>query len=159
VRNGTFREDLFHRINVVPISIPPLRERREDIPLLVEHFIGFFRKHLGKTLPGLSKKAMDQLVAYDWPGNIRELRNVLEYASIVVSDELIRPEHLRLPMAKTLPGNASKDIIEYCVALSPEEISLDAITGIILDRTLRNCGGNKTKAAQILKVNRKIFYR
>ncbi|HEX9079364.1 MAG TPA: sigma-54 dependent transcriptional regulator, partial [Desulfuromonadaceae bacterium] len=74
VASGSFRKDLFHRINVFPITIPPLRERREDIPFLAEHFLNHLRDHQGKKIPGLSQKAMEVMLAYDWPGNVRELR-------------------------------------------------------------------------------------
>jgi len=159
VRQGTFREDLFHRVNVVPITIPPLRERCEDIPLLVDFFLDLFRQHLGKALPGISKKAMDLLACYSWPGNIRELRNVLEYATIMVSDELIRPEHIHLATVKPPPGAPEKSTVDFRISLPPDEISLDAITGKILDMALQRCGGNKSQAAALLKVNRKMFYR
>jgi DNA-binding NtrC family response regulator len=158
IRLGRFREDLYHRINVVPIRIPPLRERREDIPLLTDFFIDVFRRHLGKSLPGVSKKAMDVLSAYDWPGNVRELRNILEYAAIIASDELIRPEHLRLNCAAHHSETAGDPICEYHLSFSTEELSLDAITGKVLEMTLQRCNGNKSKAAEILKVSRKIFY-
>ncbi|MBJ6724404.1 sigma-54-dependent transcriptional regulator [Geomesophilobacter sediminis] len=165
VRQGSFREDLFHRVNVFPLNIPPLRERREDIPLLVEFFLDLFRQHQGKGLPGISRKAMDLLVAYDWPGNIRELRNVLEYAAILVSDELIRPEHLRLPSAGAV-GSAGTSAAapaagdgEFVVRLPLENLSLDAFVDKVLELTLQRCGGNKSKAAELLKVNRKMFYR
>jgi len=159
VKQGTFREDLFHRINVVPIAIPALRERTEDIPLLVEFFLDLFRKHQGKSLPGISKKAMDMMVAYAWPGNIRELRNVLEYATILVSDELIRPEHLRLPANQSLTDTTETATVDFNISLSPEELSLDTITIKIMEIALQRCGGNKSKAAALLKVNRKKFYR
>jgi DNA-binding NtrC family response regulator len=163
VRRGTFREDLFHRINVVPLVIPPLRERREDIPIMIDMFLNTFRQHQGKALPGISKKALDLLAAYSWPGNIRELRNVLEYATILVSDELIRPEHLRLSTAAPLPGQTDPNTIDYHLRLSLDELSLDQIlenfTGKVLEQTLLACGGNKSQAASLLKVNRKIFYR
>jgi DNA-binding NtrC family response regulator len=162
VRQGVFREDLFHRINVVPIAIPALRERKEDISLLVDFFLDTFRRHQGKALPGVSKKAMDLLSSYTWPGNIRELRNVLEYAAILVSDELIRPEHLRLPKINPSPGTPATNVIDYHISLPLDELSLDAIldtvTSNILDLTLQRCGGNKSQAASILKVNRKRFY-
>jgi len=159
VRQGTFREDLFHRINVVPIVIPPLRERKEDIPLLVEFFLNLFRKHQGKPLPGISKKAMDLIVSYSWPGNIRELRNVLEYAALLTSDELIRPEHLRLPAAPSPAGTAQTDTIDFHLSLSPQDLSLETLTMKIMEMALQRCGGNKSKAAALLKVNRKKFYR
>ena len=159
VKQGAFREDLFHRVNVVPIGIPPLRERSEDIPLLVEFYIDLFRQHQGKALPGVSKKAMDLLAAYSWPGNIRELRNVLEYAAIMVSDELIRPEHLRLPIMQAQQHSSETATVDYQISLSTEELSLESITEKILEMTLQRCGGNKSQAATLLKVNRKMFYR
>jgi DNA-binding NtrC family response regulator len=164
IQAGTFREDLFYRINVVPITIPPLRERKEDIPLLVDYFLRLFRKHQGKKLPGVSLKALDLLHTYSWPGNVRELRNVLEYATILVSDELIRPEHLHF-RAQQQPVSARLDstAIDYHVSLPVAGVSLEALiddfTAKILDITLNSCNGNKSKAANILKVNRKIFYR
>jgi DNA-binding NtrC family response regulator len=157
-RLGRFREDLYHRINVVPIKIPPLRERREDIPLLTDFFLDVFRRHLGKSIPGVSKKAMDLLSSYDWLGNVRELRNVLEYGAIVAADELIRPEHLRLSCASPQSEAAGNPLCEYHLSLAPEELSLEAITGKVLEMTLERCNGNKSRAAEVLKVSRKIFY-
>jgi DNA-binding NtrC family response regulator len=159
VQQGTFREDLFHRINVVPITIPPLRERKEDIPVLTEFFLNLFRQHQGKPLPGISKKAMDRMVSYSWPGNVRELRNILEYAAIMTSDELIRPEHLRFPTTQTLPGALHSATVDFHVSIPPEEVSLGTITTKILDIALQYCDGNKSRAAALLKINRKMFYR
>jgi len=84
---GTFRSDLFYRLNVFPIEIPPLRERREDIPLLVEYFIDRFARKAGKSIRGINKKTLDLLVSYPWPGNIRELQNVVERSVIVLETE------------------------------------------------------------------------
>ncbi|MFH0785279.1 MAG: sigma-54 dependent transcriptional regulator [Pseudomonadota bacterium] len=160
VKQGTFREDLFHRINVIPITIPPLRERKEDIPVLVDFFLDLFRQHQGKELPGVSKKAMERIISYAWPGNVRELRNVLEYASIMTSDELIRPEHLRLPSNQLFfPSNSDGFSEDFHIRISAEELSLQAITARVLDIALQLCDGNKSKAATLLKVNRKMFYR
>lgn len=164
VKQGTFREDLFYRINVVPITIPPLRNRKEDIPLLIEHFLKLFRKHLGKALPGVSRQAMELINAYNWPGNIRELRNILEYAAILVHDELIKPEHLRLTHQQEATSSVENhDSIDYHVRIPVSGLTLSTIvddfTNQILQKTLQRCEGNKSKAADILKVNRKIFYR
>jgi DNA-binding NtrC family response regulator len=158
VEQGTFREDLYHRINVVPIVIPPLRERKEDIPILVETFLDLFRQHQGKSIPGVSKKAMDMILSYAWPGNVRELRNMLEYATIMISNELIRPEHLRLSTTQSPYGTPDKAKIDFQISISPGELSLDSVTRKILDIALQRCGGNKSKAAALLKVNRKMFY-
>ncbi|HIJ97168.1 MAG TPA: sigma-54-dependent Fis family transcriptional regulator [Desulfuromonadales bacterium] len=164
VRQGKFREDLWYRINVVPITIPPLRKRKEDLPLLIDHFLKLFRKHHGKALPGVSRQAMELIVAHDWPGNVRELRNVLEYAAILVHDELIKPEHLRLNTpATSVVSPLDPEMIDYHVRLPVSGLKLseivDDFTDNVLATTLKHCEGNKCKAADLLKVNRKIFYR
>jgi len=96
VEAGSFREDLYHRINVFPLHIPPLRERMEDIRQICENIVTELQQHLGKNLPGISRRAMEVILEYNWPGNIRELRNRLERAAILTSGDLIRPEHLGL---------------------------------------------------------------
>lgn len=162
VAQGRFRADLFHRINVFPLIIPPLRDRREDIPILAEHFMNLLRGHLGKSLPGISRYAMDRLTGYSWPGNVRELRNCLERSAIIVPDgTMIRPEHLAIttPLTAAPAESAPPDRIDYRLSFSPDEFSLAAVTRHVLDLTLQRCGGNKVKAALLLKVNRKIFYR
>ncbi|MHB8174271.1 MAG: sigma-54-dependent transcriptional regulator [Nitrospirota bacterium] len=156
VRQEKFREDLFHRLNVFPIVIPPLRERKEDIMLFVDYFLPLFRHHLGKPIPGMSHKAMDVLVEYDWPGNVREFRNCLERAAILVNDELIRPEHLVIYKDS---GMTSGGGIDLRLKFDNEDFSLDAVVNRILDETLKSCGGNKSKAAECLKINRKMFNR
>lgn len=163
---GRFREDLFHRVNVYPITIPPLRERRADIPLLVDYFLAIFRQHQGKQLPGISQKAIDEMLAYRWPGNIRELRNCLERATIVC-DGLIQPEHLCIcnsPVTGSVGASTITDLpaggaIDYHFALQPEKVSMEAVTRRVLDITLEWCHGNKSQAAALLKVSRNKFYR
>ena len=156
VRQGKFREDLFHRLNIFPIVIPPLRERKEDIPLFVEQFLPIFRYHQGKALPGISRKAMDVIMAYDWPGNIRELRNCLERASILVNGELVRPEHLVIYKNDNTAPNGGMD---FHLKFNDDEFSLETVVDKVLDETLKSCGGNKSLAAQRLKINRKMFNR
>jgi transcriptional regulator with GAF, ATPase, and Fis domain len=90
VKKGTFREDLYYRLNVFPIQVPPLRERPKDIPLLVMAFLKEFRKKLGKNTNSVSKETMESLIRYSWPGNIRELRNAVEHAMIVSSGDVLR---------------------------------------------------------------------
>jgi DNA-binding NtrC family response regulator len=163
---GRFREDLFHRINVYPITIPPLRERRDDIPLLVDYFLGIFRQHQGKLLPGISQKALDELKGYRWPGNIRELRNCLERATIIC-DGLIQPEDLYIShttLTSNLGVNTEADspaigAINYHFTFSPDMVSMEAVTHRVRDITLEWCKGNKSKAAGLLKVSRSSFYR
>ena len=158
-KQGAFRRDLYHRLNIFPITIPPLRERREDIPQLAEYFLNNFRKHHGKSLPGLSRAAFDLMMAHDWPGNVRELRNLLEYACIVTDGELIQPEHLRLQQAPpSLHEDQSNDRICLNFNFSPEEFSLDAINQQMMAWALEKCNGNKSSAARLLKASRKLFY-
>jgi len=156
---GTFRRDLYHRLNIFPITIPPLRERREDIPQLAEQFLDSFRKHQGKPLPGLSKAALDLMMTHDWPGNVRELRNLLEYATIVTNGDLIQPEHLRLQQqGSPCHEEPTNDQISLCFSFSPDEFSLDAVTRQAIEWALDKCDKNKSSAARLLKASRKLFY-
>ena len=156
-QQGTFRRDLFHRINVFPISIPPLRERKVDIPELADYFIETFRLHLGKKLPGLSRPALDYLCAYDWPGNIRELRNRLEYAAIISQGELIQPVHLRMESADKVSA-PDTDRVNINFDFSPEEFSFEAVSKRLIDWAMARSDNNKSAAARLLKTTRKMFY-
>lgn len=170
VRRGRFRTDLYHRINTFPITIPPLRERKEEIPLLVGHFLHQLRSQLGKKLPGVSKRGMDFLLGYDWPGNIRELRNSLERAAIMVDGELINPGHLSFLGGTRVdakrkgaqqPGltGGDQESFELNLSLEPEEFSLEAVINQVLQVTLARCNNNKSLATQMLKTDRRVFYR
>jgi len=155
---GSFRRDLYHRLNIFPITIPPLRERPEDIPQLAEYFLHHFRQHLGKPLPGLSRAAYDLLLSHNWPGNVRELRNLLEYAAIVTSGDLIRPEHLRLQSLTPCHEAVTSDRISLTFNFSCEDFSLDAVNQQLMTWALEKCGNNKSSAARLLKASRKLFY-
>ncbi|WP_027389214.1 sigma-54-dependent transcriptional regulator [Chrysiogenes arsenatis] len=158
-KQGSFRSDLYHRLNVFPITIPPLRERREDIPHLTDCFLEIFRQHQGKPQLGLSQAALDKLLAYDWPGNIRELRNLLEYAAITSNGDLIQPKHLRLqPSDESCHGELGDGRISFGFNFSPEEFSLAAVNRQVLSWALAQCNNNKSSAARLLKASRKLFY-
>ena len=161
IKAGKFREDLFHRINAFPIVLPPLRERKNDIPLLADHFTKQYRKELGKAIPGISQAAMETLSEYDWPGNVRELKNCIERAVILTQGELIRPGHLNIRREKPNALSFVEDNgnIRLCFEASRENFSMDAMTDHVLQLVLNQCGGNKSRASDILKVNRKMFYR
>lgn len=162
VRIGKFREDLFHRVNFFPVTLPPLRETKEDISMLAEYFVEQFRKENGKPISGISREALDILMNYPWPGNIRELRNCIERASILVEDGLIKPEHLIIKTNSGLESDVLADKsgnIRMEISLRPEDFSFDNIVKHILDLTLKKCGNNKSRAASLLKVGRKVFYR
>jgi len=94
VQEGRFREDLYFRIDVIKLSLPPLCERKEDIPLLVDHFIGHFNHLTGRKIVGITQEAMAALMLYDWPGNVRELENAIEHGFVLCRGELIRLQHL-----------------------------------------------------------------
>ena len=104
VEEGIFRKDLFYRINVVKLWLPPLSQRREDIPLLVSHFVDRFNRLQNRKIFGLSHEALEIFMAHDWPGNIRELENAIEHAFILCRDAWIRPEHLPEHLQKMRPG-------------------------------------------------------
>jgi two-component system response regulator HydG len=135
-----FREDLFFRINVIPVHLPPLRERLEDVPLLVNVFVERLRERTGKKITGLSPEAMDRFMSYSWPGNVRELRSVLEYAFVIAEKGTIGLEQLPHPLVSE-PSRRLSNLKE------PEE-------KVALIEALRKSNGNQSEAARILGVNR-----
>jgi two-component system response regulator PilR (NtrC family) len=158
VAEGRFREDLFYRINVIPIALPPLRERREDIPLLAEHFLAKYSEQMGKPITAVSHEAMAMLTSYDWPGNIRELENVLERAVAleatpsVLPDSLpqnIRGEVVRVagvPTSDVLPASG------FDLEAHVKEIEMGYIA-----EALRRAGGVQVKAAELLGMSFRSF--
>jgi len=167
MREGKFREDLYYRLNVVTLHLPPLRERRRDIPLLVEHFLAKYTTDLGEY--GVAPDALDRLVGHDWPGNVRELENVVQRAMVMASSGVILPEHLPIgpvSAAASVAVDASlEEIIERklieCVRGLREHTSAnlyDLMIGLVekplLRAVLRETGGNQVRAAQILGINR-----
>ncbi|MBW2327989.1 MAG: sigma 54-interacting transcriptional regulator [Deltaproteobacteria bacterium] len=150
VQQGLFRKDLYYRINIVTLFLPPLRERKEDIPLLVEHFLRRFNCLRGKEIQGLSLRAMNILMSYDFPGNIRELENIVEYTTVVCRDNLIRKKHLPETLHQKIDLRkipASEKITES----EPEsEPSLEAVEKDIIYKTLKkNNWSRKLTAAQM----------
>lgn len=150
VRKGTFREDLFYRINVITIPLPPLRNRKEDVPLLVNHFLQKYAQRLGKPSMKISREAMQVLVNYDWPGNVRELENMIERAVALSEEDII--ETTDLPEKLTQVKIAIRDLDEY-------EMTLDALEEQHIRKVLSNVGGDKVKASQILGINLSTLYR
>ena len=156
VQDGILREDLFYRLNVIPIQLPSLRERREDIPLLIAHFLQKFSKELGKDVRGVAPEAMAVLERYHWPGNIRELENVLERAIVLGGADMVGVESLPESVRRERPvkGLESVEIPEDGLDL---EATLDAIEGRYLQRALDRTGGVQTKAAELLKMTFRQF--
>jgi len=147
VRENRFREDFFFRINVIPIHLPPLRQRMEDVPLLVEHFIRQLRSRSGKDITGLSPDAMQLLMSYSWPGNVRELKSVLEYAFVIAEKGPLRPDHLPATFARREGDPCPRPLADA----HPREED-DERTALV--EALRQAGGNQTRAATILGISR-----
>jgi DNA-binding NtrC family response regulator len=170
IANGSFREDLFYRLNVVPIVLPALRERVSDIPLLVEQFVEKFNHRLRKTILGADEGALARLSAYGWPGNIRELENVVERAMLFADGPRIRerdlPPELTLPSASSgAPGSPRASVappVDLTVASSPDDGLKEVVRAAtsrlereLIQRALDQTAGNVTHAARLLKISRK----
>lgn len=161
VQKGGFRQDLFYRLNVINIKTPSLRERREDIPLLANHFLKKYNERLNKNISGISQEAMEILKGYDYPGNVRELENLIERTVALEAGATILPESLP-PMVNTTSGRkmASSNEIE----VGPEGLDLDKVMGQIekelLIKAIHTAGGVKKKAAKLLHISfRSMRYR
>jgi DNA-binding NtrC family response regulator len=153
IREKRFREDLFYRLNVIPIETPPLRERRDDIPLLVQHFLEIMRREKGRPIESISSDALKLLCDYDWPGNVRQLENVVEQISVLTSHSEIRVEDLppqlrgpKEPLPFEAPHVSNQGIVFNDVV---ERIQRDLIL-----QALELSHGNKNRAAQLLGLNR-----
>ena len=145
--DGRFREDLYFRLNVFPITVPPLRERRNDIEILTTHFL----RLLGHPKPKLMRGVVDILRQYHWPGNVRELKNVIERAVILANGTVIGPEHLGLGDRQTSPPQMSP------VHLAAEN-GLEDVEKRMIEEALISAGGNKSEAARRLKITRRVLY-
>ncbi len=151
VKEDRFRADLYYRLNVIPVVIPPLRERHDDVPLLVEHFLGFASERTGRR-KAISKEAMNILINYDWPGNVRELENVIERAVILQEGEQIQPEDLPDKVRNFTP-NRSKLVVDKA------QITLEELEKEYLISVLNTTNWQKKKASSILGINASTLYR
>jgi two-component system, NtrC family, response regulator PilR len=155
VADGVLREDLFYRLNVIPIQLPPLRDRRDDIPLLAQHFVQKISAELGKAVKGVSPDALAVLESYRWPGNIRELENVIERALVLGSGDMLEAEALPPDL------NTTRDTQEVPVEIPPDGIDLEAMLDQIerryLQMALSRTGGVQTRAAELLRVSFRQF--
>jgi two-component system response regulator AtoC len=160
---GTFREDLFYRLNVVPMRLPALRERATDIPLLVEHFLRKFNERLKKSVGGVEQDALDILCGYPWPGNIRELENVIERAVLFCDTQNLRAQDLPLEVKGTSPvaaGQSSEANLQAALASEGGlkehvKVAMSRLEKELVSRALEQTGGNVTHAARLLKISRK----
>ena len=159
VEKGEFREDLFFRLKVIPIRLPPLREREGDVSLLVDHFIAQFNREFRKHVKGVTPAFLERLEAYPWPGNIRELRNTIERAMILGTAEEIGAEELPLDLIDESSGK-SESLLGGRVQLSRQGINLEELERDLVVQALQLAGGNQTHAGRLLGINRdQIRYR
>lgn len=149
-REGKFREDLYYRLNVCPVLIPPLRERRCDIIPLAEHFVSEYNLRFRKNIRGLNPEVQDLFLKYDWPGNARELKNAVERAMIFENGPYITPEYLPISLKSPLPKEKGRpgQVMDLKIASLPE------VEREMLIRALEKAGGNKAEAARILRISR-----
>ncbi len=146
LEQGTFREDLYYRLNVVPIEIPPLRERKQDIPFLAEHFVEKLAADTGSRVENITQAAIERLMTYHWPGNVRELENVIERSLVMCSGSTLDAADIKLdvPRARTVSGELSL----------PEGMSLDQYEQELIRQALKKADGNKSQAARLLGLTR-----
>ena len=155
IRDGKLREDLYYRLNVFSIALPPLRERKDDLALLIQAFIDEFNTRDHRTVKGVSPQAMRQLEHYEWPGNVRELRNVIERATILARGDLIEPAHL--PVFGPAPTAAQPAGPANGVTIAPG-MTVDEAEQKLIMATLESAGGNKTRAAEMLGISLKTLH-
>ncbi len=159
---GAFRKDLYYRLQVVPINLPPLRDRGQDILLLARHFIDYFNKEYHKNVRGIAKETERMLLAYSWPGNVRELKNVIERSMILEIDTELMPEHLSREILECQPTRT--DMADPPISLDgfviPDSgLSIEDVENALVRKALDMANGNQTKAAQLLKMPRDAFRR
>jgi transcriptional regulator with GAF, ATPase, and Fis domain len=148
LEQGTFREDLYYRLNVVPMNIPPLRDRPEDIPFLAEHFVEKLAAASGSRVESISEEAIQKLMGYHWPGNVRELENVIERSMVLCGTNRLNAPDIRLDTAPRARQQAATD------AFLPEGMSLEDYEQSIIREALRRAAGNKSQAARLLGLTR-----
>jgi DNA-binding NtrC family response regulator len=149
VKKGNFREDLYYRLNVIPLEVPPLRERMADIESLAQHFIAKYNKENGYTVTGMKGETLARLKAHDWPGNVRELENVIQRAVVFAKNGEIGVEHLRLDGSRPVSNGTSAN---GAGGLVPG-MSVSEAERILIIKTLEACGDNRTKAAEMLDIS------
>ena len=159
VSSGEFRHDLYYRLNVINLKLIPLRERKEDIPVLIKRFLDDFSNENGKKITGISKEALDFLLSYDYPGNVRELKNIIEYMTAVskggIADEFLLPSYLKEKYSDPFFSKSGKDDFIKI----PFGTAMEDAENIIIQKTLEMNGFNKVKTANDLKIGLKTIYR
>jgi two-component system, NtrC family, response regulator AtoC len=159
VAKGDFRQDLYYRLDVITIHLPPLRERADDIPLLAQHFLRYYGQESGKPVPALSDKAMDLLCSYPWPGNIRELENAIEQAVALSYQPVLTPEDLPREVREQKTARIPSLTPENGQFIFPDTPSLEEVKKRYVMHVLQITGGNVSATARILNVDRRSLYR
>jgi transcriptional regulator with PAS, ATPase and Fis domain len=152
VKQGEFREDLYYRIRVLAVNLPPLRERQCDIPLLCEHFISRFNRRYKKNIQAIADEVLERLAAYSFPGNVRELENIIEHAFIFCKTDTVTLEHLP---AELRQESESEDMVRAFAAVK----SFEELERLFLESVLAESGGNKTQAARKLGIHKATLFR
>jgi two-component system, NtrC family, response regulator HydG len=155
IQEGRFREDLFYRLNVVSLRMPPLRERSEDVPLLAQHFLERFSGRNRKTIRGFTPQAMDRLLRYIWPGNVRELMNAVERAVVLARSDILTEEDFSTIGETQGPSSEAERELEPASG----RVSLEEMERATILRTLEETGGNKSEAARRLGITRKTLHK
>ncbi|MBO5959554.1 MAG: sigma 54-interacting transcriptional regulator, partial [Lentisphaeria bacterium] len=154
VAEGTFREDLYYRLNVVTVLLPPLRERKDDIPPLIRHYMEFFASENGKSSMTINEAAMAALVSYSWPGNIRELRNCVERMVVLCRGVELTIDNVPANIRENVTPGITKTL------LAPAPLcDLEQNEKILIERALNECGGNRSRAAEKLGISRRTLHR
>jgi len=159
IHEKTFRNDLYYRLQVIPIHLPPLRERRQDIPILVRNFIENFNREFGKTVQGIAEDAEKFLLGYDWPGNIRELRNVIERAIILENEAIIKLDHLPRELVSQERSTHSNPVSsgQFQLTLPAEGIDIEDVERELIRQALEISDSNQSKAAKMLNLGIDAF--
>jgi len=160
ISEGTFREDLYYRISVFPVHLPPLRERRNDIPLLIDHFMRSHTKKMNKNIDGISSEALDIMTNYDWPGNVRQLQNAVErFCVMTPENQIVDTKHLPPELiTDKIPQNAENKIISGENSSLPEK-TMDELEEMAIRQSLKKHGGNRAQTAKALDIGLKTLYR
>jgi len=151
VRSGDFRRDLYYRLNVVRLRPPPLRERPEDVPILVDHFVTVYKRKNARNMKGMTREALALMCAFQWPGNVRELEHAVERAVVMCNGPIIGMEDLPESIRGARKGGPA-----VCI---PVGTPLDEVERRIIEETIRHTGGNKRVAADILGIAQRTIYR
>ncbi len=159
VAEGRFREDLYYRLNVIALELPALRERMDDVPLLVEHFLQKYRNDAPNNNPRISEEALDALMTYHWPGNVRELENTVHRAIILARESVITPQHIVFTGA---PGKSDSDVDDEIHEKVASGVKLKDIVAAVerqaIEAALEQAEGNRSQAAKQLGIYRRLLY-